>query len=325
MGEGLRDMGRLADWLSSNGCKSFVCRLVEGVLKEVDTSLLDLKPCEATLRSAEKSFSAGAALWGQGEPMDAVKYWAAGLNQVAKGVEACDVDGHLKFIEQEANVLGLGNVTSLGNAVAVLVHGADFYEELYAALMSFMDHDYRTAGAKFGIVMNDLSKWTTGHLCTSDICYVVSGVLQFLTDMKDDVKTCGNDFKDAYGNFSSAVHEMVVLKPQFHFAKSKTSIDKGIADIGKGLESIADAVGACHMVELAALINKLAVELGVVPEVKWVEELITILIKAVPIEHEVANACEAWSAHNWPSFGYNLIMLIKTLVTPATKAIDIVV
>jgi len=212
----------------------------------------------------------------------------------------------------------LGNVTFLDDAVKVLVHGADFYEVLYSAVVAIMNHDYRTAGSQMAIVMNDLSEWTTKHLCTSDICYVVRGVFEFLADMGADMKTCGNDFKDSYGYFNSAIQEIVVLKPHFHFIKNETAIDAAIGNIGKGLTSIANAVGDCHMVELAALIDKLAVELGVVPEVKWVDELITILIKAVPIEREVANACKAWSNHNWPSFGYNLIMLIKTLVTPAT-------
>jgi len=182
--------------------------------------------------------------------------------------------------------------------------------------VAIMKHDFRTAGSKLAVVMNDLSEWTTKHLCTSPICYVVNGIFQYLADVQGDIKACGTDFKNAYNDFGDAFHDIVALKPRFHFIKNRTSLHAGIAAIGKGLAAVASSVKDCHMVELAAIIDKLAVELGIIPEIKWVEELITILIKAVPIERELSSACQAWSTHNWPSFGYNLIMLIKTLIMP---------
>ena len=78
-----------------------------------------------------------------------------------------------------------------------------------------------------------------------------------------------------------------------NFIKNKPSIESGIADIGKGLKALADAVSDCFMAEFAALIEKLAVKMGGVPEVMWVEELISILIEGVPIELELYGACEA--------------------------------
>jgi len=200
-----------------------------------------------------------------------------------------------------------------------IVHGADFYEALDAAVVDIMNHDYRSAGSQMAIVMNDLSEWTTHHLCTSDVCYIVSGVLQYLADLEGDVKTCGNDFKSAYGNFTTATKELIDMNGGFHFTHNKTQVQAGVRHIGEGLKAIGDAVGACHMVELAAIIDKLAVELGIVPEVKWVDTLITILIKAVPIEREIASACEDWSDQNWPGFGYNIIKLIETLLLTSTE------
>ena len=41
-------------------------------------------------------------------------------------------------------------------------------------------HDYRTAGAQLGKAMNELSTWTSGHACTSDFCYVVLGMFEYL-------------------------------------------------------------------------------------------------------------------------------------------------
>merc|ERR1712203_757826 len=135
--------------------------------------------------------------------------WAAGLNDVAKSVSACGVATELAYIEHEAQVLGLGNLTVLDNVAKVIVHGADFYEDLYAAVVAIENKDYRSAGEYLGKVMDQLSKWTTGHLCTSPVCYVVSGVLQYLADMEGDFGACKCDFQDAWGNFTSAFHLLI--------------------------------------------------------------------------------------------------------------------
>jgi len=309
-----RDIGGLVDFVTSgHGCQSFVCKMVEGWLELANKTEIDLKKCEPTLRLVEADFTAGAALWGQKQLKDAIKYWASGLNMMAKAVADCNAVGELDWIKQEANSLGLGNITFIDEIIKVLVHGTDFYEVLYQAMVAMMNSDFRTAGKQMGIAMNDLSEWTRGHLCTSDICYVVSGVLEFLSNMNADVKACAVDFKGAYGNFSHAVHDIVEFKPKFRFTVNKTSLKAGVADMGKGLVAVANAVGDCHMGDLSLLIMDLAIKLGIAPEISWIEELISIMIKAVPIEHELSGACQAFADENWPAFGYNLMMLWKTL------------
>merc|ERR1711974_88279 len=77
---------------------------------------------------------------------------------------------------------------------------------------------------------------------------------------------------------------------------------------------MADAVGACHLTDLAKLLGELAVKLNIAPQVEVIEEVLKIIIEGVQIEKEVANACEDYADSNWPGFGYNLAKLIKTLL-----------
>ena len=84
-----------------------------------------------------------------------------------------------------AHVLGFGQISADVSAAAqVLVHGADFYDDIYQAFEGVQSHDWRTAGAELGKVLNQLSEWTKGHACTSDYCYVVLGVFEFLGDIQ---------------------------------------------------------------------------------------------------------------------------------------------
>merc|ERR1711907_749101 len=83
---------------------------------------------------------------------------------------------------------------------------------------------------------------------------------------------------------------------------------------GKGMKKIADAVTDCHLEEIAELLSQLAVKLGIVPEVGWLEELLHILIEGVHIEEEVGDACVDYGNGNWAGFGYNIAKLVKTLL-----------
>ena len=79
--------------------------------------------------------------------MDAVNSWADALNTVATSVSACGVEDETKYFQQEANLLGFANISAaIGKDMQILLHGVDFYEELYAALKDIEQHDYRGAG-----------------------------------------------------------------------------------------------------------------------------------------------------------------------------------
>jgi hypothetical protein len=196
-------------WLTKKGCKSFVCKIVEGLLQEGDIVFTHLEACEKDLREAEADFTAGAALFAKKEYKDAIKYWGNGLNAISTSVTDCGLEAELKFIEQEANVLGFGNATAIGKIGKIVIHGNDFYKELEATAHAFMTHDYRSAGQELGKVMNDLSQWTKGHACTNDFCYVVTGIMQFMGDMQGDVHACEADFKESWGNFSAGFDQLV--------------------------------------------------------------------------------------------------------------------
>jgi hypothetical protein len=49
-------------------------------------------------------------------------------------------------------VLGFGQVALLDEVAQVLVHGANFYDDLYAAVQDIESHDYRSAGTEMGKV-----------------------------------------------------------------------------------------------------------------------------------------------------------------------------
>jgi len=320
------DLGSLSSWLAGTGCKSVVCKIVEGLLSAASIPFQNLEACESDLKEAEADFVAGGAAMGQKKIGAALQYWASGLNHVAKSTQDCGLAAELSFMEQEANLLGFGNISALGDAAQIIIHGADFYEDVYAAFEAFETHDYRTAGTDLGKVMDQLAQWTTGHACTSPVCYVVMGMMQFLGDIEGDIKKCEGDLKQAWGNFSAAYGELKSAdltmsasqrygsSADFAFVASSPNIKAGIKDLGLALESVASGVGDCHLAELADILAKVATELGIAPEVKWVEEVLKILVDGVEIENEIGSACIDYSEDNWIGVGYNIIELIKNLL-----------
>ena len=203
----------------------------------------------------------------------------------------------------------------MGEIGSIVVHGADFYEQLFATLQDLETHDWRSAGHDMGAVLDQLSTWTKGHACTSEMCYVVVGVLQFMGDMEGSVKACENDFKDAWTDFKDSFDAFADSHHSiFHFEHNEDSVKKGVKALGLGVKEIAKAVTDCHMEEFAELLSALAIKLGIVPEVGWLEELLHILIEGVHIENEVGDACTDYGDGNWAGFGYNVAKLVKTLV-----------
>jgi len=233
----------------------------------------------------------------------------------------CHIADELEYVAREAQVLGFGNVSILNGVAHVLIHGSDFYDELFDASQAIAAHDYRTAGAELGKAMNDLSSWTSGHACTSDFCYVVLGMFEYLGDVQGDIRACEGDFQLAFKNFSAAFDLLKDPKGSsggdFPFARNTSALKAGIREIGYGLVDVSKGVSDCHLAELASVIAQLATKLGIAPEVAWVEEALRILIDGVEIEQEVGQACVDYSNGNWVGFGYNIIKLVKTLIGDA--------
>jgi hypothetical protein len=239
---------------------------------------------------------------------------------VARSVSDCGAAEELAYLQQEANTLGFGNITALDEAAQILVHGTDFYEELYAAFEDISKHDYKSAGKNLGRALNDMAQWTEGHACTNDFCYVVVGVLEFFGDFQGSIGACKADFEGAWtdfrfaaGNLTNSTHTGIMHI--FNLNHDADAVKTGINDIGLGLHLIAKGVGDCHLQELATLVADLAIKLGLVPEVSFFEELLKILIDGVEIENEVGDACQDYASGNWVGFGYNVAKLVKTLLT----------
>ena len=165
------------------------------MLDAAGVAFADLRACETDLQAAEQSFVQGSQMWSNKKYGDAVSNFASGLNTIAKSVSDCGVAQELAFLQQEANVLGFANVTIIGEISSIVVHGADFYEALYNSVGDLERYDWRAAGQDLGNVLNQLAEWTKGHACTSPVCYVVVGVLQFLGDIEGSIKACESDFR----------------------------------------------------------------------------------------------------------------------------------
>jgi len=333
------DLGVLASWLSSTGCSSFVCKLVEGVLNGAAIPFKSLEACVGDLRSAESTFTAGATAFAHHEYGVALTYWAAGLDDVARSVSACHLADELEYVKQEAQVLAFGQIKVLDRAAQILVHGSDFYEELYHAFQALESRDYRSAGVNIGKVLDELSQWTKGHACTSSSCYVVLGMFEFLGDIQGDIRKCETDFESGFANFSAAFKLLnnatasAAAGGESHdFFFDLAGVKDGVRHIGYGLQDIAKGTSDCHLAQFADLLARFAAKMGIAPEVVWAEESLHILIEGVNIEQELGTACLDYSDGNWVRFGYNLVKLIRTLLgdkaimsLQGSKTVDILI
>jgi len=314
-----QDLSQLATAIGSSRCHSVGCQIIEGILNAAGVAFQDLEKCEKDIKAAEGGFVLGAQQFHLKQYKNAVQSMAGSLNVVARAVGDCGLKDELGYIIQEANVLGLANVTaSWGNDMNILVHGADFYQLLYATVQDAEKHDWRAAGGDLQKVMSQTSSWTKKHACDSDFCYVVVGVFQFLGDIKGSVKECEADFQgawadfgQAFANFSENSHSSWEV---WKWSHDKSVVRAGVHALGDGMQLVSKGVGDCHVEEFADILARLAAKLGIVPEVSWIEEALHILINGVKIEEEVGNALVDWSNRNWPGFGYNAAMLTKSLL-----------
>jgi len=322
-----QDMGALSNWVTSKTeCNSIVCRFAQGILKESNIALTNLKPCEDKLRAGETSFTEGVASWASGDKKSAVNSWGRGVNLAVEGLTSCGVTQQLAWIEQEAHVFGIGNFTGAHDMSELLVHGADFYEEVVGALQDFQRGDYRSAAGTFTIIMNKLSQWTKGHLCTSPVCYIVNGIMQYLSDLSADVGKCKSDFKLADSSFKDAFYN---LRRNSHFGDQSfdgfsnhtRNITKGINDLGLGLKAVADGIGDCHLGSLEAVLVQLSAKLLRVPQIAWIQAFLKIMIDGVSIEKTLAEALQDFARRNWAGFGKSVMQLAKTLLKPVAEII----
>jgi uncharacterized protein YukE len=318
------DLSALALKLNSTDgfkCKSFVCRVVDGMLTSLGLALQDMGACESALTLAEGDFTSGATLWRTGDIKGAVKDWSSGLNVIAHAItddSGCGIAKQLGLLAHEANALGLANVTILKDAekiAKIVLHGASFEEDLFAALTAFENHDARGAGTALGKVLDTLTQWTTGKGCdSSNACFVLEGIITLVADGAGSFKQCEADIKETWGNISAAFKEFDDGKSFWHFKHNRDAIRAGVRDLGNAMHDLARSVTDCHLQEIADLLLKLATKLGLAPEISWIEEVLHILIEGVHIENEIGDACDDYSNKNYIGFGYNVAKLVYTLV-----------
>lgn len=270
-----------------------------------------MKQCESDLKSAETEFIAGTTYFHEHNYETGLTYYATGMNMVSQAISDCGVTEELNYMQQESNVLQIANTSLFGRVATILVHGQDLYSEVYGTMQAIETHDYRTAGANIHKILDGLSQWTKGHACTSDACYVILGVLQYFGDIQGSIHRCEADFKHAFGNFSAAIGEFT---HHGKFSTDKHHIMNGLRDIGYGLRQVSAGVSDCDLEDLAKILEKLAVKLGISPEIQVVDDVLKIIIEGAEIEREIGDAFVDFSNKDWPGFGYNVIKLVKTLL-----------
>ena len=238
------------------------------------------------------------------------------LQLISNSVYDCGMAKELIYLEQEANVLGFGNVSFLGEAASILVHGADLYPEVSAAHRAFQAGDFRTVGMELGKAMQTLAQWTQDYGCRDPYCFLVTGMMQYIGGAEADIKACGQSFLHAFTNFTHGFGKMrgTGSRGDFAFNTDVNQIVEGVHMFGVAMKDVAQGVGLCHLPELAIMLGKLGTKMTLTPVVGWLEELLHILIESKHIEQEIGDACIAFSSHNYPGFGFNLARLIKTLL-----------
>ncbi|GMI41497.1 hypothetical protein TrCOL_g11329 [Triparma columacea] len=335
-----KDLGDIAHVLEDElHCNKFVCKILEGILEEAEIVLTNFKQCEDSLEEAEQDFVAGFTAFKSGDKKAGVEDISKGIRQIGEALGDCGLEDELAFLEHEANVFGLSNVTALNKAeeaVAILIHGFNFYDNVADMVADVEKHDYRAAGHEIQVIMDDLSKWSTGHVCQNTWCYVVEGIMEAEAIIEGDVRQCEQDFENAWGEFSAAVAlfntqvslaeelsgeikrklmEGEIVGDDIEALKVQMShkIADAVKDIGKGLEDVAAGIHDCHLEELADLLTKLAAELAV-PEVSWIAEVLHIVVHGAEIVEDVGLACEDFGDENWVKFGFDLAKLVKVLI-----------
>lgn len=313
------DMVHLADTLNADfPCHSVACEMLVGFLRQAGKALshVDLKACEENLHAVDVDLVEGARLFGDKDYALAIRKWSKALIDTKAAVSPCGLQDEVDKLQKEAGVLSIANITKGEIESLIIVHGKDIFEDFNSIFGAFKNHDVREAGKSVQTLVTDLNSWTSGHVCESDFCYVVIGIMQYMGAIEGDLRACTNDFKNAFTNFTHGVKDLTsgVEGHFWHYKRNKGDIKRGVGELGTALLDVANGVKDCHLEELAEILEKLGAKLGIAPEISFLEMLVHILIDSVDIARDVGNACVDYENDNWAGFGFNLAKLIKTLL-----------
>jgi len=320
------DLVRLSSDLTADtagGCTGIVCEIAQSLLQAFGVGFQDLKQCEGSLKLVEADFVGAAKEWASkedGHYGKTIFRISKSIAQVGTALMDCGVDKELGLLVHAAHTLGLSSVKTAEatGAIEVLVHGVDLVQNLESAMTSFEGKDYSAVGTSLGKVMDQIAQWTQKHSCTSDVCFMVEGVFQFMGVVEGSFRKCENDMGHAWGNFTGAFsHFSEDTESVWHWAthkkNAKSEISQGLNDLGLGFKDMASAVHDCDVPEVAKVLEALGTKLGLSPEVTVLEEIVKIVVDGVEIENEIGTACQDFSQKNWVGFGFELASLVHTL------------
>lgn len=281
-------------------CTSTVCSLLDGLLQQLSIVAQDWGQCSADVSAAEAQFSAAFDQMRSGDFESAVGSFADALDQLSEAITDCDVKDLATILSNEAQLLHIGHVQVIDDAVFILSLGANLYEDMYDASVKAEGGDWRSAGIDLGKFIVKLASIHSQTGCSFPLCLVVSGVMQVL-EVETSLAQCESDFGSAFSEFESAVSNW-----------DDGSRKIALHDIADGVDALASSVADCHVEQVAEIIEQLAQQLGA-GALGWLEEIVTILVDGSEIYSDVYGLVNAWSNRNFIEVGVEIAKLAVIL------------
>eukprot|EP00762_Andalucia_godoyi_P003186 ANDGO_01102.mRNA.1 hypothetical protein len=297
-----RAVGDLLSKLRALSCKSTVCTLLDGILQVLNIAAQDWGKCSSDLDAAEAKFSVAFSQMKSSQYVQALASMGDAFEQLADGVSDCDVQDLGTILENEAQLLHLGNVKIIGDAVAILSNSANLYKVFYQGAEDFASGDFRNAGIQLGQLLLDIAAMQNSTGCSSPFCIIVQGAMDAL-NVENSLKQCGSDLSSSWTDLEGAAKAL--FGPD-------ASLRTAVHDLANGLDELSKGVSDCHVEQVAQIIEEVASKLGA-GYIGWLEEAVKIVVDGSEIYDEVYSAVVAWDTRDFFGFGYEIMKLAIAL------------
>eukprot|EP01028_Stygiella_incarcerata_P012108 TRINITY_DN7281_c0_g1_i1.p1 TRINITY_DN7281_c0_g1~~TRINITY_DN7281_c0_g1_i1.p1 ORF type:complete len:881 (-),score=238.83 TRINITY_DN7281_c0_g1_i1:139-2781(-) len=296
-----RDIADLLTHLQTLSCSSPICVIIDGILEALQYVSQDFGACKGDMDDAYSQLENAISYFESEQYEECLSALGDALEGLAEAISSCDVQDLGKVLQDLATQLHMGNVKIIGEAVRILVGGADLYEQLYQSVEDFKGKDYRQFGIDFGKFLLQVAKMRSKYGCASPFCLILEGVIEVL-QVETSLAECKSDIESSWGDFENCVSE-------FKGGHVKTALH----DLAEGLHEFAEGVDDCKVAQVAEIIEKLAEKLGL-GEFYWLEEAVKIIIDGADIYDDVYNSVEAWESRDFVVFGFDLAKLVIKLI-----------
>lgn len=307
---GLR-MADLVRVMESISCSDPACEIISGILQLLEIVVPDLGKCRATLSSGIADIQTGVTQFQNKQYGPAVASIARGLNTLGSGVSACGLPDLANWLQTEAKILGIANITIVGDVVQILAQGVDVYQDVYQACVDFAAKRYQAFGMDVAVLLGKLSSLG----CKSPACTAVEAILKLLHVVIPDLTACSADLNAGW-------QDMEVGAAYF----KQKQYGLGIQSMATGLTKYGDAVRACGVPEVGSLITEYAQRLFGV-NITFIGPTVQILLEGVDIFTDIDAFANAMVAKDYAHAAGALASLIGEIKllgcrTPACQILE---